>query len=402
MKSNIGLVSTWHERGASYVTKNYLEIFKELKMNCFVYARDEEYAIGDNVWDNDKVYWAKRSFLPFPKAIDKRDFQNWIKQNNIEIILFNEQQWIIPVLWARELGVKTVAYVDYYTPESVEDFWIYDGLLCNTKRHYQVFQWHPNVLYLPWGLHLKNIPRLSLENDDSRIKFFHSCGWSPERKGTIRLIECFLKYVELSNAADLIIHSQMDLYKYVKAYFPELYHQLDNKSLKIINQTVTFPGLYHLGDVYVYPSSLDGLGVTLYEAALMGLPIITTDEPPMNEISKVPHTKLVKVATRKYRQDDYFWPLVDVDLESLFLQMKSFIDQSNVISDIKKSVYTYSQKHFNFLSNSNVINSFIQDLKILSPPDQINIKMENKSKKEYNSKIKFVSKINYLLSNKEY
>ena len=402
MEFNIGLVSTWHERGASYVTKNYLEIFEALKMNCFVYARDEEYAIGDPKWDSSQVYWAKKSYLPFPKAIDKKDFQNWIEHNNIEIILFNEQQWILPVLWARELGVKTIAYVDYYTSESIEDFWFYDGLFCNTQRHYQVFKWHPNVLYLPWGLLLKNIPKLVSENEGARIKFFHSCGWSPERKGTIRLIECFLKYDELSNNSDLIIHSQIDLNKYVEDFYPNISPELENKSLKIINQSVTFPGLYHLGDVYVYPSALDGLGLTLYEAALMGLPIVTTDEPPMNEISKIPHTKLVKVTTRKYRQDGYFWPMVDVDLENLFVQMNSFILQSNKILDIKKNVQSYAQKHFDFLSNSNLIDSFIQNLKTTIPPKHLNDKIKYKIKKEYNLKIKLISKFYYLLSIREY
>jgi hypothetical protein len=142
--------------------------------------------------------------------------------------------------------------------------------------------------------------------------------------------------------------------------------------------------------------------LTLYEAALMGLPIVTTDEPPMNEISKIPHTKLVKVTTRKYRQDGYFWPMVDVDLENLFVQMNSFILQSNKILDIKKNVQSYAQKHFDFLSNSNLIDSFIQNLKTTIPPKHLNDKIKYKIKKEYNLKIKLISKFYYLLSIREY
>ena len=37
-------------------------------------------------------------------------------------------------------------------------------------------------------------------------------------------------------------------------------------------------------DVLLAPSRWEGLGVPLYEATALGLPIITNDDPPMNEI----------------------------------------------------------------------------------------------------------------------
>ena len=53
--------------------------------------------------------------------------------------------------------------------------------------------------------------------------------------------------------------------------------------LKIYEKTLPAPGLYHLGDVYVYPSRLDGVGLTVGEALACGLPVITTENGPMDE-----------------------------------------------------------------------------------------------------------------------
>ena len=53
----IGFVSTWFERGAAYVTKQYLNLLKE-NHEVFVYARGgEKYAIGDEEWDKSYVTW---------------------------------------------------------------------------------------------------------------------------------------------------------------------------------------------------------------------------------------------------------------------------------------------------------------------------------------------------------
>jgi len=41
--------------------------------------------------------------------------------------------------------------------------------------------------------------------------------------------------------------------------------------------------LYHDGDVCVLPSHWEGLGLQLLECQAAGLPLVTTDAPPMNE-----------------------------------------------------------------------------------------------------------------------
>lgn len=55
---NIGIVTTWFERGAAYVSKAYFESLNNDENNIFIFARGgESYAKGDPKWDNEYVTW---------------------------------------------------------------------------------------------------------------------------------------------------------------------------------------------------------------------------------------------------------------------------------------------------------------------------------------------------------
>src|SRR5262249_38737485 len=153
-----------------------------------------------------------------------------------------EQQWWPPVLWARQLGARTVAYVDYYTPETVPWFLAYDALWCNTRRHFSVFQDHPGVRYTPWGTDLE-LFRPADNTPAEEISFFHSAGMGGInlRKGTDLLVEAFQ---HVSGPARLIIHSQVPA-----AAYGAISTLLDrDPRIQFVEGPVPAPGLYHRGD----------------------------------------------------------------------------------------------------------------------------------------------------------
>lgn len=52
---NVGIVTTWFERGAAYVSRAYMETLSRWH-KVFVYARaGERYAQGDPKWDKEYV-----------------------------------------------------------------------------------------------------------------------------------------------------------------------------------------------------------------------------------------------------------------------------------------------------------------------------------------------------------
>ena len=245
---NVGIVTTWFERGAAYVSRHYQNIL-ETQHNVYIYARGgETYAVGNPAWDDERVMWAKKSKIPVPMAIEKKDFLNWIEKNQLDIVFFNEQQWWEPVIWCNKLKVITGAYVDYYTKETVPFFECYDFLICNTRHHYSVFDWHPQAFYIPWGTDISLFsPTTFAPVHSGFVTFFHSGGVSPRRKGTDIVLQAF---AQLHGQARLVLHVQQKLKESFQQLKDIVKNLEDSGQLICYEGTVPAPGLYHLGDIY--------------------------------------------------------------------------------------------------------------------------------------------------------
>lgn len=332
---NIGFVSTWFERGAAYVTKAYLSLF-ENSDNVFVYARGgESFAKGDEIWDKDYVTWGKK--LPNTK-LNYKHFEKWILKNKLDVIFFNEQIDLETVAKIKKKykNIKIGAYIDYYKENTIREFDIYDFLICNTKKHYSVFKKHKNCYYIPWGTDTNLFIPKQNETDNKEIKFFHSAGMS-KRKGTQLVIEAFLQG-KLYEKSKLIIHTQVPLEK-ICSYTAQ---ELEVYNIEVIVKTVTAPGLYYLGDVYVYPTILEGIGLTIFEALSCGMPVITTNNAPMNEFINSQNGYLVDVEKQYCRADAYYWPVSICEIHSLIKAMEYYIKESDNINYLSKNIRQYA------------------------------------------------------------
>lgn len=360
---NIGIVTTWFERGAAYVSRAYLETLSQ-KHNVFIYARaGERYAKGDPVWDKPYVTWGKKIPARPLTHVDWKDFKKWIVKNNIEVVIFNEQRSWEVVVRALRLDVKLGMYVDYYTPELISFFRLFDFLLCNTKRHYNVFKENPQSVYIPWGTDI-DIFRPDVQKDPKNcLRFFHSCGIDPQRKGTDMMVRAFQK---IKGDVKLIIHSQGKLNEHPSwCRLDEATRSLikGDPRIEVIEKEVAAPGLYHLGDVYVYPSQLEGIGLTVAEALASGLPVITTDAPPMNEfVVDNLNGRLVKVERYEKRKDNYYWPLSFCSETALLEAMQFFVDNPRLLGDYKRRAREYAETRLDWKKNSVILPDFVNNL----------------------------------------
>lgn len=359
---NIGIVTTWFERGAAYVSRQFEEVLQQ-KYNIFIFARGgEKYAKGDPNWDHKNVFWSTRNARFMGMWYSKKEFVKWAKDNKIDAVIFNEQQNFTPVTWAKELGLLTIAYIDYYTEETVPLFDIYDGLICNTKRHYSAFEDLGNAYYIPWGtdVDLYKPTNEGLVNK-GKVTFFNSAGMNPLRKGTDTFIKALDKCKDLDFKA--VIQSQKTLH----SYFPELddtiKNLMKNGKLEVIEKTVPAPGLYYKADVYVYPSILDGIGLTVCEAVSSGLACITSDNPPMSEFVEPQYGSLIPINRLWARSDGYYWPQCRCDVDGLAKILKVYIENPQEVIKKKKAAREWALSHFSFKDNAQSLFGIIESMK---------------------------------------
>lgn len=370
----IGIVTTWFERGAGYVSKLYRQALEQ-ENEVYIYARGG--LKSDNPeWNDDKVSYGLR--LPYT-YIDKKHFFSWIKKHNLDVLFFNEQRELSIVAETKKSfpQLKLGSYIDYYKEDEVELFNIFDFVICNTHRHMQAMKKHKQSYYIKWGTDISLYK--PCEKEKKEFVFFHSMGMS-YRKGTVKLIDTFIKN-RFGTRSKLIIHTQLPLSS-VTEYSDE---DLEKFGIKIISKTVTAPGLYYLGDVYVYPTELEGLGLTIYEALASGLPVITTDNAPMNEVIRDNvNGKLISVEEYKSRSDGYYWPLSICNDDSLAKCMEYYLENKDYISKYKQNAREFAIRNLDFSKQYSRINDIFKNSKKYELDDKIYnniIAKEKKSRK---------------------
>ena len=354
----IGIVTTWFERGAAYVSKTYKYMLEKEGHTVYIFARGGENheSMKSKEWNSEFV---TRSTKFWDFTIERNKFFRWVKNKHIECLFFNEQKDFRVLVWMRKHfpDVKLGAYIDYYTETTLEYYNLYDFLICNTKRHMQAMKSHPQKYFIEWGTDVdiyKPIQRVKRE-----LTFFHSVGMS-KRKGTDILVDTFIKH-EIYKKSKLIIHTQIPI-NTVCGYSMK---ELEEYGITVVEKTVSPPGLYHLGDVYVYPTKLDGLGLTMYEALACGLPLITTNFPPMNEVGNSEIVKHIDVADFYCRSDAYYYPMCLCDSNSLAKQMNWFIDNSKEINIISEKARQFAIEHYDINKKSKqVSDAFVYSEKL--------------------------------------
>lgn len=342
----IGIVTTWFERGAAYVSRAYRDALRD-GHRVWIYARGgESFGIGDPKWDTPDVTWAPRAVRFSSTAISWPHFLDWVNTRRLDAVIFNEQtSW--DVVWrARRLPILLGAYVDFYTRATVPYFSLYDFLLCNTERHFSVFSAFPQTIYIPWGTDVAAFSPTSVPEREGPVTFFHSCGASPYRKGTDLLLRACQ---DLKGEYRLILHTQAALSPENEA----LAGALPGGRLRIIKEDVGPPGLYHLGDVYVYPSRSDGIGLTVCEALAASLAVITTDDGPMNEFVIDGETgRLVPTVPALQRFEGYYWPTNTCDVGALTANMQWYIDHPTEVKPMKAAARRYAEQYRDWKLNA--------------------------------------------------
>ena len=135
-----------------------------------------------------------------------------------------------------------------------------------------------------WGIHpelLEFTPeQRATDNEQRALTFFYPAGFLSKRKPVAEVLKAFRRYDDPN--AKLVIKGQVerevDLLRRGAERDPRVEVVLEDLP------TDEHLRLFAAADVCVAPSRWEGLGLHLYESMALGLPVITNDAPPMNEV----------------------------------------------------------------------------------------------------------------------
>jgi glycosyltransferase involved in cell wall biosynthesis len=222
--------------------------------------------------------------VPPGREPDDAEMLEWLR--GLDWLLFAEHPGIpglVPA--ARGLGVR-VACVPMWEYTDPRFDWVQrvNLMLCPTRHSADLFaDWKRrfgfawDVQHVAWPIDAGEIP-FRRRTTCRRFVFLNGTGGAHPRRvdGTVlgtprKGLDIVLEAARLLHPIPFLVHSQVDSPFPIPANVEFRPGPADNRRL------------YDEGDVCVQPSRWEGLGLSLLECQAAGLPLVTTDAPPMNE-----------------------------------------------------------------------------------------------------------------------
>lgn len=288
----VGLVTKWFNRGQPIVGRYLRSALEELGQETFVLARprrEKGPMAGalerDDVWDQPRVTAASRFEVPASEYLD------WARANRIEAVLCDQNYQFEELARLRELGVRVIGRFvwEHFTAEHVPGARraydvVYSITECERERYRSLGLETPR---LRWGIHPELLEAAdrrgarSAPDPDAPVRFVFPGGFLGHRKPLEPLLEAFARTPD--PRLRLLVKAQVE-----RARLRELMPAIEADE-RIELALGDEPRDRHLDaiascDVCVTPARWEGLGLPLYEALALGMPVITNDVPPMNEV----------------------------------------------------------------------------------------------------------------------
>jgi glycosyltransferase involved in cell wall biosynthesis len=280
----VGVSSYWFNRGQGVVGRQLRSALQTLGHETFVLARPtRETNIKPSFVDDAGVWQQEEVTVASSYEIPGEEMLAWARDNSLDAALFDQNYQFDEISSLREAGVRTYGRfvwehfgADHVEPARAAFTSVYSVTACEAERYRALGLETPRV---PWGVHPELI-REPVKSDPEVVRLFFPGGFMSKRKP----LEATLKAFRKAKGPELRLVVKAQVERGVDAV-----RDAARKDERIEVIAEDLPTDEHLrlfasADACLAPSRWEGLGLHLFEATALGLPIVTNDNPPMNEV----------------------------------------------------------------------------------------------------------------------
>lgn len=275
----IGIVSIWCNRGQGTVSRHIRGVLDHLGYDTCVLARpaegEKKIILSEDVWDQPHITYASDKKVPL------EEYLSWVDTEGVELVFCDQNYQFEEIQALRERGVITVGrfvweqFRESNVPEAQAAYQtIYSLTTCEQQRYSGFGITSPRVR---WGCHPETIDIEHPNRSNEDVTFFFPA--SGRRKLVKETLLAFNQFAPAN--AKLVVKSNE------RAKNLELPDELISERVDWIKDDLNFQEFHALMSschVCIAPSKWEGLGLHLYESIAHGLPIISIDSPPTNEV----------------------------------------------------------------------------------------------------------------------
>ena len=359
-KVRVGLVTAWGECGMGYLARNWVHTFDKHpdRIEYQIYSRAYPW-LSPFRWHGSKIVDG-----PEQMEIDHPHFWKWVDSYKPDVILFQDQNIYGKSKMQEEtsrlkkMGIKLINYPDWIRRGDIEQYkGLYDANLSHVKRNHKWLEDAKleNPTLIQWGVILKNFPFVQRKVKD-KIIFYINIGTGTLRKGYPAIPKAL--EVMKGNFYQRLISPKSHAYSFIATAVENSEHRVKKSFMKYFNNNpqceVHFQtadnesgGLFSMGDVYIYPTIKEGIGLTITEAMCTGMPVVTTDYPTMNEwIDDNIEGRLIK--PKKVKKGSMPMDKVIIDPSHLAEIMIDYIDNSQKVTEHSYNARQRIEQDFNW------------------------------------------------------
>ena len=279
----IGLVSMWANRGQGIMTRQIRAILDDSGHETFVLARPVRDISplphrfdGRPEWQEPGVTFGS-SYTMAPE-----EYFEWARANRIEVLLADQNTQFEAIAAVRRSGVRTIGrfvweqFGEKHVAGALEAYDVVYSLTRAEQERYRTFG--IETPYLRYGIH-PSLMECTAPKRTGAIYFIFHGGLQGARKPIAKTLEAF-KRVDDPDIR-LVIKSQA-----VKAVSEQVVVGDDPRIEHVVADMPfdEYVELYSSCHVCLTPTRWEGLGVWLYESLGFGMPVISTDIAPVNEV----------------------------------------------------------------------------------------------------------------------